>query len=238
MCDADSPNQPAELGPDPSRAFLDALQAALREGPSPLSAAQHALLARHFERLLAANQRMNLTRITEPAVAAVRHYADSLALLRIAKLADKPHVSVLDVGTGAGFPAVPLAVARPGWRITAIDSTDKKVRFVAQCAMELGLTNLTVLHARAEHWRPPQRFDVVALRAVAPLAVAIAKTCHLVAPRAWWVAYKSADLPAEEREAGLAAARQHRLTPAEPVVYELAEPTECRRHALWVLRKT
>ncbi len=123
------------------------------------------------ERLLAANAQFNLTAITDPHQIILRHYADCLAIA-----SDIPEgARVIDVGCGAGFPSLPLAVARPDLHITALDSTAKKLRFVAECAGELGLTGLTVCNARAEEAaaRPDMRelFDVATARAVARLCV-------------------------------------------------------------------
>ena len=90
---------------------------------------------------------MNLTRITRPAEAAVRLYADSLAVLSWARQSGNETGvrTVLDIGTGAGFPAVPLAVAAPDWRITAIEATNKKAAFVEQSARRVGAENLRVI---------------------------------------------------------------------------------------------
>ncbi|MBQ7338026.1 MAG: 16S rRNA (guanine(527)-N(7))-methyltransferase RsmG [Clostridia bacterium] len=123
-------------------------------------------------RMLQVNRVMNLTRITEPQEIILRHYIDSLTL--------SPHIpagaSVLDVGCGAGFPSLPLAIARPDLKITALDSTDKKVRYINETAAFLGIphTRLHAVTARAEDAAAatsPMResYDVVTSRAVARL---------------------------------------------------------------------
>jgi len=104
---------------------------------------------RHFELVVEANRRFNLTRITAPADAALKHYADSLALLATRWVDSDRPLSVLDVGTGAGFPAVPLAIVCERWGVMAIDGTGKKARFVAEAAAVLGLANLEARHTRA-----------------------------------------------------------------------------------------
>lgn len=169
-----------------------------------LVASQVTLLWTHFERVVAANRQFNLTRITTPAEAAVRHYADSLSLLTLPGIGRNRKLNLLDVGTGAGFPAVPLAIVCPAWRITAIDGVGKKVRFVAQTAEALGLKNIEARHARAADLARelPGRFDLVVLRAVTKLGPGLAEVSPLVRPGGRIVFYKTATMLAEEMEAG------------------------------------
>ncbi len=125
------------------------------------------------ERMLSVNEEMNLTAITEPGAVILLHYLDSLTVAPFIPCGAR----VADVGTGAGFPALPLAIARPDLSILALDSTDKRVRYVKETAALLSLNNLSTLSARAEEaGHDPlyrERFDVVVSRAVAafpPLA--------------------------------------------------------------------
>src|SRR3954462_12692058 len=102
---------------------------------------QHSLLARYLDLLLDANQRMNLTRITDRAAAEVQHVGDALTLL--------PHLPpaplrLADVGSGGGVPGIPLAVARPDASVVLIESTKKKAAFLVTAVRELGLSNVTV----------------------------------------------------------------------------------------------
>jgi 16S rRNA (guanine527-N7)-methyltransferase len=132
-----------------------------------LSDAQHAKLAQFIDLLLAANARMNLTRITSVAEANVNHIADALTLLP--HLPKSPH-ALADVGSGGGVPGIPLAIARPDARVTLIEATKKKAAFLRDAARTLQLTNVTVLDQRAEDvGRVTQResFDVAVARAVA-----------------------------------------------------------------------
>lgn len=119
-------------------------------------------------RLRAENERYDLTNIRDERGIILRHFADSLLLC-----ADLPvGARVLDVGCGAGFPALPLAIFRPDLSVTAMDATEKRVRFVADSAGELGLSGLTALCARAEdaaHTSLRESFDVVTARAVTEL---------------------------------------------------------------------
>jgi 16S rRNA (guanine527-N7)-methyltransferase len=165
----------------------------------------------HFDRMVETNRQFNLTRITRPAEAAVKHYVDSLTLLACPWFdADQP-LTVIDVGTGAGFPAVPLAIVCPRWSITAIDGTAKKARFVSETAAALGLANLHVLHARAEDLKPGggERFDLVLMRAVSPIATGLKRVGHLVGPSGSVVFYKTPGL--DERELSDGRRIAHRL---------------------------
>lgn len=127
------------------------------------------------ERMLEVNHTMNLTAIKEPRAVILRHYADSLTV--------EPYVpqnaAVVDVGCGAGFPSLPLAICRPDLRVTALDSTEKRVRYVRETAALLGCENLEAVAARAEDAgkeRFRERFDVCTARAVAALPV-LAELC-------------------------------------------------------------
>jgi 16S rRNA (guanine527-N7)-methyltransferase len=111
------------------------------------------------------NRVYNLTAVRDPAEMVGLHVLDSLAVL--------PHLggrTVLDVGSGAGLPGIPLAIARPDLEMTLLDSNQKKTSFQQQAAIELGLSNVRPVNARAESWRPEQSFDVVISRAFAEIA--------------------------------------------------------------------
>ena len=123
------------------------------------------------ERMLEVNQHLNLTAITEPEAVILRHYADSLILAPMIP----QNARVADIGSGAGFPALPLAIARPDLSLTAIDGTGKRVRYMTETAEILGLSNFTALTLRAEDGgRDPAmrgKFDVATARAVAALPI-------------------------------------------------------------------
>lgn len=135
-----------------------------------LSEAQHAQLDRYLDLLLDANQRMNLTRITDRAAADVQHVGDALTLLPHMPPGD---IRVADVGTGGGVPGIPLAVARPDAQVVLIESTKKKAAFLVSAVETLGLRNVRVTDTRAEEaGQSPkfrESFDVVTARAVATL---------------------------------------------------------------------
>ena len=123
------------------------------------------------ERMLEENAKYNLTAITEPKKIILNHYADCAALA--ARLPKKAKIA--DVGCGAGFPTLPVAILRDDVEITAIDSTEKRVRYVAETAQMLGLSNVTAIAMRAEDGgKSPEyreKFDVVTARAVAEMRV-------------------------------------------------------------------
>jgi 16S rRNA (guanine527-N7)-methyltransferase len=152
--------EPLEL-----RARLDA---GLAETPTEISgsldeAAREKLI--HYVLLLERwNRAYNLTAIRDPREQLARHLLDSLAVL--------PWVTrgpVLDVGTGAGLPGIPLAIARPSLAFTLLDSNGKKTRFVQQAVLELELNNVQVIQIRLEAYRPERKFATIVARALASL---------------------------------------------------------------------
>lgn len=114
--------------------------------------------------LLRWNRTYNLTAVRDPEAAVTRHLLDSLAVLPY--LTGSP---VLDLGTGAGLPGIPLAIALPSHRFVLLDGNGKKIRFVRQAALELGLSGVEAVQARMESYRPQQKFATIISRAVAEL---------------------------------------------------------------------
>ncbi|QSA99127.1 16S rRNA (guanine(527)-N(7))-methyltransferase RsmG [Methylococcus sp. EFPC2] len=138
------------------------------------------------------NRIYNLTAIASPQDRVRLHLLDSLAIL--------PHLQgerVLDVGTGAGLPGIPLAIYSPTHRFTLLDSNSKKTRFVQQAAIELGLRNVQVVHSRIEQFRDAEGYDVVLARAYASLADIVRQTGSLLKPGGTILAQKG-KLPASE----------------------------------------
>ncbi len=125
---------------------------------------QRQQFARLVDALLHWNKAFNLTAITDRPRILTHHLLDSLAAQ-----ADLAGNRVADVGTGAGFPGLPLAIVNPDRHFTLIDSVDKKLRFVDHAARELGLANVETRHSRVEQLRPGAPFDTVIARAFAPL---------------------------------------------------------------------
>lgn len=158
------------------------------------------VLLQYLEHVFAANRTLNLTRITDRRDAVELHLLDSLAGLRgLAALADG--AAVVDVGTGAGFPGVPLACARPRWRLCLVEAARKKAMFVRSAAAAAGLGNVDVRWGRAEtlgrdaSWR--ERFDAAVARALAPLAVLAELALPFVRTGGVLVAYKGGEIEEE-----------------------------------------
>ncbi len=134
-----------------------------------LSDAQFQQLAKYLDLLSAANERMNLTRITDRSAAEVQHIGDALTVLPY--LPQGPH-TLADVGSGGGVPGIPLAIARPDARVVLIESTKKKAVFLRQTAESLGLSNVKVLDVRVEDVGQSidrETFDIAVVRAVATM---------------------------------------------------------------------
>jgi 16S rRNA (guanine527-N7)-methyltransferase len=147
-------------------------------------------LLAYAELLTKWNRTYNLTAIRDPLEMVSRHLLDSLAVLPHLPMSDG--AAIADVGSGAGLPGIPLAIARREWRMTLNDSSQKKAAFLRQAAIELGMRNIETYEGRVETWRPAVRFAVVISRAFADLAEFIAKCRHLVAPGGVLAAMKGA----------------------------------------------
>lgn len=160
------------------------LRTGLRQMGLPDDARRIAALEHLLTLLQKWNKTYNLTAIRDAEGIVQRHFFDSLAVL--------PYLhgqTIIDVGTGAGFPGLPLALYAPERQFTLLDSNGKKTRFVQQAVLELQLANVTVRKARVEHFREA-RFDCVICRALTSLRDLIAHTQHLLAPQGVWLALK------------------------------------------------
>lgn len=186
--------------------------------------------------VLQKNEVMNLTNLTAPDDVAQKHLADSLLLLQAEGLPDAGRV--LDVGTGAGFPAVPLAVMRPGWSVTALDATCKKVDFLEEVRAALGVP-AACLHGRAELLGKEsayrEQFDLVTARAVAALLVLSELCLPMVRVGGVFAAMKGASAD-EELQAAEAHIRRLGGEVEQVIRYALDESGEDRR-AIILIRK-
>lgn len=154
----------------------------------PLAAQQKLLAFRDL--LLKWNKIYNLTALRDPAQAISHHLLDSLVIL--------PHVgagNLLDVGSGGGLPGIPLAIIRPELAVTLVDTVQKKATFLQQAAIELGLKNVAVHHARVEEMSG--EYVQITSRAFAELALFVNLTRHLLAPGGRWLAMKGVRPDAE-----------------------------------------
>ncbi|MGO9515067.1 MAG: 16S rRNA (guanine(527)-N(7))-methyltransferase RsmG [Steroidobacteraceae bacterium] len=156
-----------------------------RELDLALDTSQGDALLRLVDELEMVNSKFNLTAIRDRLGMLRKHVLDSLSL--------QPYLRgmrIADVGTGAGFPGLPLAIVNPQRRFSLIEATGKKARFVAQTAERLACGNVEVVHVRAENYRPFELFDTVAARALASLADFVAYAGHLCAPEGRLLAMK------------------------------------------------
>jgi len=193
-----------------------AMGVTLEEGAAARMAAHLALVEKW-------NRVHNLTAVRETDQMVAVHTLDSLSLLPHLREAKR----ILDVGTGPGFPGIPLALAQPGLAFTLLDSSHKKCAFLEQARAELGLANVTVVCERVEQWHPAERYDAIVSRAFADLSDFVVQSQHLAAPGARFLAMKGvypyeeiARIPATHRVAD---------------VVELAVPSlEAKRHLILV----
>ena len=159
--------------------FIEKLNKSLKENTGIiLTEKQQEQMFLLAERLVEVNQVMNLTAITDEDGIILRHFVDSLLISEYFEA----NSTIIDVGCGAGFPSLPLAIVRPDLKITALDSTEKRIRYVAETAELLGLNNVCAVAARAEEFAnlPDRRekYDYATARAVASLPV----LCELTIP--------------------------------------------------------
>jgi 16S rRNA (guanine527-N7)-methyltransferase len=144
------------------------------------------------------NATYNLTAIREPERMLTHHVLDALAVLpHLPDVAARADLRVLDVGSGGGVPAIPLAVARPGWRVVALDSNHKKGAFLQQAVNELPLPNAEAVIARVEEYVPAAPFDIVISRAFSDLATFVDTSARHLAPGGQLIAMKGV-FPDEE----------------------------------------
>jgi 16S rRNA (guanine527-N7)-methyltransferase len=182
--------------------------------------------------------RMNLTRLTTPSEIAVKHFLDSLAVLTVTKI--KIGARMIDVGTGAGLPGLALKIARPDLILTLLDSTAKKLTFCRAVADELGLTDVTILHARAEQagreLGHATAYDVALARAVAPLETLLPWCAPFVKPGGLLVALKGVSVD-EEMETARPMARRLGLSLSPPIRVIFPESEESLQRRIVLARK-
>jgi 16S rRNA (guanine527-N7)-methyltransferase len=169
---------------------LDEGLAALARSGVALPPAAGAQLAAFLALLAKWNRTYNLTAIRDPAEMVTHHALDALAVLP--HLPQAQAIRLLDVGSGGGVPGIPLAIARPGWNVVVLDSSQKKGAFLRQAAIELGLANVLPVTSRAEDYAPAAPFDAVISRAFSDLATFARAGARLLAPGGRLYAMKGA----------------------------------------------
>lgn len=148
----------------------------------------------YFKMLIEVNEHVNLTRITEEDEVYLKHFYDSITPLFTFGAVFKDGAMLCDVGAGAGFPSIPLKILKPGLKVTIVDSLQKRLNFLKDLISELGLTDVELVHGRAEDvgqnklYR--ERFDIVTARAVARMSVLSEYCLPLVKKGGYFVALK------------------------------------------------
>lgn len=188
---------------------------------------------RYRQELLDWNKRINLTAITDPEEVLLKHFLDSLSLLTVY---DKPHARLLDIGTGAGLPGLPLKMVRPRWQVVLLEATGKKVTFLQHLIETLQLKDVVAVHGRAEELahRDEYRasFDVVTARAVASLSILLEYAAPFCRIGGLIILPKKGDL-AEELAEGKQAARQVGAVLKADVAVKLPGLENDRRLLVW-----
>lgn len=221
------------------RDMRTALELFPESGKLSLSDGQIAQFAQFYEDMLEKNQVMNLTGITERREVIVKHYIDSLLPTCLLPDFPKPGTRLLDLGSGAGFPGIPLAIAFPNLQLTLMDSLNKRIVYLTDEIVKLGLQNHTeALHARAEELarQAGQReaYDYCSSRAVARLAVLSEYCLPFVKVGGRMLAYKAGEIEEELSEAQFAIKK---LGGKMDQVVSFSLPDDAGKRSLVVIRK-
>ena len=215
---------------------MEQMKPILRQGLETLGLPTDAIpqLQQYAKLLLETNKVMNLTAITEPDQVADLHFLDSAALLTLGE--DLRGKRLIDVGTGAGFPGMPLRLVEPTIRLTLLDSLGKRIHFLQTVCDELGLTDVACIHGRAEEFAAEHRgsYDLAVSRAVASLPVLAELSLPLVKVGGSFLAMKSVD---SDQELAAAETALRTLGGETAQVRDYAIPGTDVRHRLVLVKK-
>lgn len=182
---------------------LDSFKEGLSDLGLSLSEEQLKQFIKYYELLVEKNKVMNLTAITDFEEVVRKHFLDSLSLVKVLDM--KQTEKILDMGTGAGFPGIPIKIAFPDCHITLVDSVNKKIEFIKEAAAEIGLHNIEAIHGRVEDLGHTsayrEQYDLVVSRAVAALPALVEYCLPFVKVGGAFLSYKSVKVD-EELSAG------------------------------------
>ena len=184
-------------------------QQALADHGISLSAEQMQQFADYYQLLVETNEHVNLTRITEKDEVYLKHFYDSITGAFAEPRLESEELTLCDIGAGAGFPSLPLKITFPQLKVTIVDSLNKRIAFLEALVAKLGLTDVTLIHDRAETFSAKnspyrEKFDIVTARAVARLSV-LSELCLPAAKISGeFIAYKASAAPEELQQGGAA----------------------------------
>lgn len=187
-------------------------QQALADHGITLTAGQLEQFATYYRMLVESNKHVNLTRITDEDEVYLKHFYDSITGALAEPRLQTSALTLCDIGAGAGFPSLPLKIAFPQLKVTIVDSLNKRIAFLEELVTKLGLTDVTLIHDRAETFSAKksahrEQFDVVTARAVARLAVLSELCLPAVKVGGEFIAYKALAAPEELQDAGKSIAK-------------------------------
>lgn len=145
-------------------------------------------LEKYYNLLIEENKKINLTTITNKEEVYLKHYYDSLTIIKVIDLTKD--LSIIDIGTGAGFPGLVLKIVFPNLKITLLDAQEKRIKFLNKVIKELNLKNIKTVHSRIEDYKE-EKFDIVTSRAVAKTNILLELSCQLLKTNGYFIFLKS-----------------------------------------------